>query len=714
MLITPLSLWGRRSVSINLVRQTVLVAALLSSSAANAHQVTRNLSYTSPGCWPADVTKLDIYTANGGITPGAPTILNIHGGGYTSGDKRDDGPVCGLLADRGFNVVSINYTLATPGVPSFPQPVRDAKAAIRWIRTEGVALGLSPTIVVIGTSAGSTIGVAAAFSEGHADFELLAPPLGGYRVDAVVGVSGRYDLVWDAMTNGTPQPLAAYLGGPITNETYSARFSNAAAISYVSPCTPPTKLIHGDLDPVVPFQHSLRLSGAMSGAGNFNILQILPGAGHGSGSLASSGFVADAIANAIPQLLANPVVGCNTSNPITSPANDRCTDASLLVPGSMVMGTTLGAIGTIVTPCGNGTDTRDVWYRFTPPLTRRYTFDSIRANPSFDTTIGVYSTCSPGAGLVACDQGSGGAWCAQVSAVMSAGQHYYIRVSGVNGAAGPFTLNAGAGVVPGGDVPANDMCDSAQQVSVGSTLSTTVNATGNGTSQCGINDYDDVWFQFVSPNAAVFRINTSGSPLLPDTTLVAFDACSSEPLACNDNAAFDQPYAQIDLPLQYGQSVLVRIAGEGGVQGRFSLNIEQLPRPDQGACCRQSMCDIRSADDCGTGVWYQLLACSLTPCVPPPPPGACCNGTTCTMADDAVSCVGAFLGAGMLCASPQNPIACCPANFNRSGGVTVQDIFDFLSAYFSSANAGDFNGTGACTVQDVFDFLSAYFTGCGA
>jgi hypothetical protein len=56
--------------------------------------------------------------------------------------------------------------------------------------------------------------------------------------------------------------------------------------------------------------------------------------------------------------------------------------------------------------------------------------------------------------------------------------------------------------------------------------------------------------------------------------------------------------------------------------------------------------------------------------------------------------------------------AFCPADFNQSGGVTVQDIFDFLAAYFSSAPAADFNHSGTVTVQDIFDFLAAYFTAC--
>ena len=56
----------------------------------------------------------------------------------------------------------------------------------------------------------------------------------------------------------------------------------------------------------------------------------------------------------------------------------------------------------------------------------------------------------------------------------------------------------------------------------------------------------------------------------------------------------------------------------------------------------------------------------------------------------------------------------CAADFNRSGGampLTVQDIFDFLNAWFESDARADFNGRGL-SIQDIVDFLNAWFVGC--
>jgi Peptidase family M1 domain/Peptidase M1 N-terminal domain len=54
----------------------------------------------------------------------------------------------------------------------------------------------------------------------------------------------------------------------------------------------------------------------------------------------------------------------------------------------------------------------------------------------------------------------------------------------------------------------------------------------------------------------------------------------------------------------------------------------------------------------------------------------------------------------------------CLADFNGANGVTVQDIFDFLAAWFANSPSADFNAANGVTIQDIFDFLAAWFAGC--
>jgi hypothetical protein len=54
----------------------------------------------------------------------------------------------------------------------------------------------------------------------------------------------------------------------------------------------------------------------------------------------------------------------------------------------------------------------------------------------------------------------------------------------------------------------------------------------------------------------------------------------------------------------------------------------------------------------------------------------------------------------------------CTADFNVSGTVTVQDIFDYLNAWFGGDPMTDVDASGVIEVQDIFDFLNAWFVGC--
>ncbi len=51
------------------------------------------------------------------------------------------------------------------------------------------------------------------------------------------------------------------------------------------------------------------------------------------------------------------------------------------------------------------------------------------------------------------------------------------------------------------------------------------------------------------------------------------------------------------------------------------------------------------------------------------------------------------------------------SDFNHDGVISVQDIFDFLAAWFGGSLAADFNTDGSLSVQDIFDFLGAWFAG---
>lgn len=106
-----------------------------------------------------------------------------------------------------------------------------------------------------------------------------------------------------------------------------------------------------------------------------------------------------------------------------------------------------------------------------------------------------------------------------------------------------------------------------------------------------------------------------------------------------------------------------------------------------GGCCGTTTqaCVILNFAQCASlGLRFMgpNMTCGATPC---PARGACCTGAACTVTDQS-ACTGQFLGHGVACA-PISRLgvfnACCPADFNAAGGASVQDIFDFLAAWFA-------------------------------
>lgn len=114
--------------------------------------------------------KLDIYLPESGDGP-FPVVLNIHGGAFARGDKRDVRLLPMLRGlSRGHAVVSVNYRLS--GEAIFPAGVQDVKAAIRWLRARGHEYLLDPErIVAWGNSSGANFAAIVAVTADESFFD---------------------------------------------------------------------------------------------------------------------------------------------------------------------------------------------------------------------------------------------------------------------------------------------------------------------------------------------------------------------------------------------------------------------------------------------------------------------------------------------------------------------------------------------------------------
>lgn len=114
--------------------------------------------------------RCDVYRPRGGVT-GAPVLVQVHGGAWLVGDKRQQGrPLMNRMAAAGWVCVAVNYRLA-PGT-KMPGQIVDVKAALAWVHAEITAFGGDPTrVVVTGGSAGGHLAAFAALTQGDPEFQ---------------------------------------------------------------------------------------------------------------------------------------------------------------------------------------------------------------------------------------------------------------------------------------------------------------------------------------------------------------------------------------------------------------------------------------------------------------------------------------------------------------------------------------------------------------
>ena len=180
-----------------------------------------------------------------------PIAILIHGGGWGSGDKRQDfDALAKPLTDAGFTWFSINYRLAPQH--RWPACFDDVQTAIRWVKTHAAQYKGDPRrIALIGYSAGGQLATLAAL---RAD--------GSTQVQAVVGLAPAADLVADSKRRGEVSlALRNLLGLSETLDDHAlAKIAAISPAEEIKPGLPPFLLVQGTADQSVRHADTLAFS----------------------------------------------------------------------------------------------------------------------------------------------------------------------------------------------------------------------------------------------------------------------------------------------------------------------------------------------------------------------------------------------------------------------------------------------------------------------
>ncbi len=241
----------------------------------------RNIVFTPEGS--QHRLKLDIYqpiTAEPGQK--RPAIVQIHGGGWVIGDKREQGiPLLNHLAANGWVGFNVNYRLS-PRVKA-PDHLIDCKMAIAWVREHAEEYGVDPVfIAVTGGSAGGHLTALVAltandpeyqpgFEDADTTVQAAVPLYGVYDLADVDGHMGAEFRPW------VVEPLvigAKFDMGADAFERYSPYYR-------VNEDAPPMMIIHGSNDALVPVESARPFAAKMAAvSGSAVVYAELHGAQH--------------------------------------------------------------------------------------------------------------------------------------------------------------------------------------------------------------------------------------------------------------------------------------------------------------------------------------------------------------------------------------------------------------------------------------------------
>ncbi len=213
---------------------------------------TRNIPYARVA---GRVLKLDVFAPSDPPEPGTlrPAVLQIHGGAWMIGDKREQGiPLLKALARDGWVGFNANYRLSP--VATWPDHLVDLKRALAWIRQHAGEWGVDPSFVVVtGGSAGGHLAAMLALTQ---DDPAYQP--GFEEADTSVQACIPFYAVYD-FTNRSGEMPAQFLDWflqPLIMKAFiddePERFLDASPLEHVRADAPPFLVIHGDHDTLAP------------------------------------------------------------------------------------------------------------------------------------------------------------------------------------------------------------------------------------------------------------------------------------------------------------------------------------------------------------------------------------------------------------------------------------------------------------------------------
>ncbi|TDB90407.1 alpha/beta hydrolase [Actinomadura sp. KC216] len=218
--------------------------------------VERNVVYRQDGRLRL---KLDVYARERSTGELRPGLMQIHGGAWVIGDKREQGlPLLNHMAVQGWVGFNVNYRLSPRA--TWPEHLIDLKHFVAWYREHAEEYGADPDFLcVTGGSAGGHLTAMVALTANRPEFQP------GFEdadttVQGAVPFYGVYNLVdagpWRRPMGEMPLLERMVVKLPFA-ENHDA-YAKASPVTYLREDAPPFFVIHGSGDSLIPVAEARR------------------------------------------------------------------------------------------------------------------------------------------------------------------------------------------------------------------------------------------------------------------------------------------------------------------------------------------------------------------------------------------------------------------------------------------------------------------------
>jgi acetyl esterase/lipase len=216
-----------------------------------------------------DSTELKLWIF-GDSDPKAPkpAIVFFFGGGWNSGSPGQFEGQARHFANRGMIAITADYRVKSRQDVQVVDCVKDAKAAIAWVRDNAERLGIDPEkIAASGGSAGGHLAASTGTISGLGSDE---------RPNALILFNPACTLAPIANWQQPPGAKAV-----LSVERLGVEAQVLSPTHHIGPHTPPTLILHGKKDTTVPYASVVAFESVMNKAGRPCKLVGYDGAGHG-------------------------------------------------------------------------------------------------------------------------------------------------------------------------------------------------------------------------------------------------------------------------------------------------------------------------------------------------------------------------------------------------------------------------------------------------